>query len=406
VAYAGLLATSLGEGDEAEGAAAIDSAARLLRRLQRAQTRIAESRYSWGSLRLPSSASFRSSKTAISFSGELVEALAEHLPGGHQRPKTIEEVVRPSPGRLPLDRRRVALELEVGGIREHLADVALGPPEDRRLGEIRRRRHVGRARREHVPDGSLRRPAADRDQPAFATDARHLICRAAVAWRKHVTEGGEDAVEARALERQLLGVALDPLDLDSSGLRFAASGVEEFWREIEARHVGTGARRGQRGVARAARDVEDAHPGLDPGAADDALADAADQLRKRRVIACLPDRTLPLLELLHRRLSARHPLSLRGRAPLAVRGNYVRSPAFSPSPWLRTRRVTLSRTLRRLRIGQGATKRTRLRPRRRRLDRRPECLPRLGEDAHVHVESRAEPVATIYDVRSDRAARR
>src|SRR5918996_2956953 len=97
-----------------------------------------------------------------------IEALAEELPRGHHRAEPVHEEVQEAVERLPLDGRRVTLELEAGCGRKHLPNVVLRSPQDRRRGEVRRWRQVGGRRAEDVTDGSFRCPAADGDRSPLA----------------------------------------------------------------------------------------------------------------------------------------------------------------------------------------------------------------------------------------------
>ena len=112
-------------------------------------------------------------------------------------------------------------------------------------------------------------------------------------------ERREDAVERVVGERKLLGVRLDPFDLDPGRRGLPPPAFEQLGNEIEPGHLGAGARCGKRGVAGAASDVEHVHAARDGGAVDDVLADILDVLRQRSVVARRPDRALPLDELVH-----------------------------------------------------------------------------------------------------------
>jgi hypothetical protein len=155
-------------------------------------------------------------------------------------------------------------------------------------------------RAEHVSCGSLGRPARDCDHSALATGARHLVGGPLVPRSEHVPERGEDAVERIVRERQLLGISLDPFDIDAFSRGLLAATVEQLRNEVEAGHASAGASGGDGRVAGTAGDVEDVHAGLDSGARDDELADVGNVRRKRRVVAGGPHRALALLELLHR----------------------------------------------------------------------------------------------------------
>jgi len=67
-----------------------------------------------------------------------------------------------------------------------------------------------------------------------------------------VPEGREHAVERIVGERQLLGVALDELDLDARGGGLLAPRVEQLRRQVEPGHLRAGPGRRQGRVARAA----------------------------------------------------------------------------------------------------------------------------------------------------------
>ncbi len=95
--------------------------------------------------------------------------------------------------------------------------------------------------------------------PGSSTRASSL---AAFAWSganiepKIETAASNDAV----LERQVLGVALDELDLGSGLGGALARDVEQARRDIEPGHLRAGECRRDPSVARAARDVEERRP--------------------------------------------------------------------------------------------------------------------------------------------------
>jgi hypothetical protein len=162
---------------------------------------------------VPSVASLRSRKGRGHLLGKLGEAISQQLARGHHRAEAREEVLREAVGRVPLDRRRVALELQLAGRGEQVAHVIviLGAPEEGRLGEVRRRGHVRGAGAEHVAGRPLGRPAADRDQAAAAADPPQLVRGASVARREHVAERREDAIEAAVPEESLSDEAREAL---------------------------------------------------------------------------------------------------------------------------------------------------------------------------------------------------
>jgi hypothetical protein len=99
-----------------------------------------------------------------------------------------------------------------------------------------------------------------------------------MARREHVPEGREDAVEAVVGERKLLGVALDPLDLDPCGLGPGATGLKQFRRRVKASDMSARASRRKGSVAGSAGDVKHRHPRVDARARYDPLTHVADQL--------------------------------------------------------------------------------------------------------------------------------
>ena len=66
---------------------------------------------------------------------------------------------------------------------------------------------------------------------------------------------------------RLLGVGLDPVELEPGGVRAAAARVQQFGCQIARGHLRPGAGGGQRGIAGAGGDVEHAYVGPMPAAA-------------------------------------------------------------------------------------------------------------------------------------------
>jgi hypothetical protein len=98
--------------------------------------------------------------------------------------------------------------------------------------------------------------------------------------REHGAEGRDHAVEAFVGERQVLSVALDPLDVDGR-LGGASPGVlEELGREVQADDFRPAERSGDGDVASRARpDVQQVETGTDVDAIEDDCADGLDQPR-------------------------------------------------------------------------------------------------------------------------------
>jgi hypothetical protein len=98
-------------------------------------------------------------------------------------------------------------------------------------------------------------------------------------------EARQHVVEAPVLERQLLGVGGDPLDLHIRRGGAVAAGDEELRREVGGDHPGAPARGGNGSVAPAGRDVENLVAGHDAGARHHPLADVLDELSDQRIVA-------------------------------------------------------------------------------------------------------------------------
>ena len=117
------------------------------------------------------------------------------------------------------------------------AHVRLVPPQRRRRGVRRRLRHPGptalRTRPMWLCGVQLIRPIVP---PGRVTRTASLR-RDLVAGSELDAERREHHVEAAVLERQVLGVALDPVDLDAGGGGALASAVEQLGREVEAGHA-------------------------------------------------------------------------------------------------------------------------------------------------------------------------
>jgi hypothetical protein len=90
-----------------------------------------------------------------------------------------------------------------------------------------------------------------------------------VVGREHRADRGDDDVERRVLERQVLGVSLDPCDRDADGLRPAPARVEQLRRQVARRDVRAGLRRRDRRVRGAGGDIEDAHARADAAGRDE-----------------------------------------------------------------------------------------------------------------------------------------
>jgi hypothetical protein len=114
-----------------------------------------------------------------------------------------------------------------------------------------------------APEEALGRPGGGDDRAAAAADARQLARGLLVVRGEHVPERRQDAVEAAVGEREPFGVALHPLDRQPVGLRLRAPLLEQLGDQVKSGHAGAGSRRGTRGVAGTAGDVEHLHARAD-----------------------------------------------------------------------------------------------------------------------------------------------
>lgn len=115
--------------------------------------------------------------------------------------------------------------------------------------------------------------------------------------REHATKHGDDDVEALVLDRQVLGIAFDPFNVDSRVGCKLTPGDEELWSQVDADDAASRLRGAQGCVACPACDIENVVAGRDPRSRDDALADGPElPLCDRGVVACRPARSCPLLE--------------------------------------------------------------------------------------------------------------
>ena len=100
------------------------------------------------------------------------------------------------------------------------------------------------------------------------------------------------------VERQVLGVRLNPLELHPGGLGPASAGVEHLGRQIARRDARSGLGCGDRGVARAGGDVEHSHPGTNAARLDEPWPERQKKrLDHGRVVARRPHLAVARLEL-------------------------------------------------------------------------------------------------------------
>ena len=198
---------------------------------------------------------------------------------------------------------------EVDAVAEQPAQVLLAAPQRRRLRARRRRRREGPHRAEQRADHALGRPAEQPDRAARAAHAHELVGRLLVVRREHDADRRHDDVERLVLERQVLGVGLDPLELEALRLRAPATRLQQLRRQVAGRDVRAALRGRDRGVAGAGGDVEDAHPGTDPARLDESRPDRQqERLDHGRVVTRGPHRAVAGLELGIRRWTTKLPL--------------------------------------------------------------------------------------------------
>ena len=121
------------------------------------------------------------------------------------------------------------------------------------------------------------------------------------------------ASKRRVRQRDVLGVALDQVDVEALGLDAAPAAVEQRRHVVDADDVAAVAGRGDGRVAAAAGDVEHAPAGLRVDGVDERVGDGLDQRRDGVEVAARPHRLLALLDLAQvgrrrRRLGDRHRL--------------------------------------------------------------------------------------------------
>ena len=166
-----------------------------------------------------------------------------------------------------------------------LHDV-LDPPLDRRRNALRARDELVEEA-EHPAGEPVRHPVRHARRCSPAASTRNSSSRDTLGPRReHRAEDRRGAVEAVVLERQLLGVGLDPLESTPSAAARSLPALHQLRREVGG-HDARALRGGeQREVARARADVEHLLPGRDRARVEQrpALAGSVSSL-DRRVVA-------------------------------------------------------------------------------------------------------------------------
>ena len=115
---------------------------------------------------------------------------------------------------------------------------------------------------------------------------------------EHRPDRGHDHVERFVVEGQVLGVGLDPFELDALGSRSGAARLEQLRGQVASGHLGARLGRRDRSVAGAGGDIEHLHAGADPRSLDEPGAERQQEgLDHRRVIAGGPHLPVACLEL-------------------------------------------------------------------------------------------------------------
>jgi hypothetical protein len=125
-----------------------------------------------------------------------------------------------------------------------------------------------------------------------------------VARRELDAERGKDAIERAVLERQLLGVALEPLDLYAELDCAPARRREQLRCQVEGGGVRAGHRSAKRNVSRAGRDVEPVRFDSDPVEQMRRRHGVRDRLRNCGVVARGPGGAMDALQVVQ--LDRRH----------------------------------------------------------------------------------------------------
>jgi hypothetical protein len=163
-------------------------------------------------------------------------------------------------------------------IAEQLAQPWSATPLDRG-SRASRGWHIPRRQAKDVAYGARGRPVRHSDRAAGPANAQQLIGGALLIGREHRPEAGEHNIERAILEREVLSVALNPLDLQALGLRTLLCARQERSNEVTAGRRCAPARRSQRRVPSTTRNIQHALTGphidlLAQQLADDQLLDA------------------------------------------------------------------------------------------------------------------------------------
>ena len=199
-------------------------------------------------------------------------------------------------------RRRLVAEDEVlalgrdGCLRaEQGVEMRPVAPQGRRL-HPRRRRDVCAEGLEQMADEAVRRPVGEADLSARAADARQFVGGPLLIRREHDAEGRQNDVEAGVREGQRFGVGLPERDRQAVGLGTLPAALEQR-ADIVGRHdVAESAGGGERRIAVAGGDVEDALVAAQVDGLAQRFADDLQRGADHRIVAGAPGDLLAALD--------------------------------------------------------------------------------------------------------------
>ena len=175
-------------------------------------------------------------------------------------------------------------------------------------------------------------PDREREAAARAQDAAHLAQRRRRVALEHVAEAREDAVDARVVQLEPLGVEHAELDVREPELLAARRAASTMFgeRSLEiSRPASPEARGGEEArLARARGELEDRLPGLRVEPVDEPLADLAGRLLEQ-VAAPVPARGHLLPELVVRAPPRARGYSARSSASSSGEGSHSPAAAFA-----------------------------------------------------------------------------
>ena len=126
-----------------------------------------------------------------------------------------------------------------------------------------------------------------------------------MVWREHRAVDARHRIERRVAERQVLGVALDEVDREPLRPGALATAFEQRRDVVGAGRAAAEPCGGDRCVAAAGRDVEDAPARVQIGGVDEALGGGDDRGRDLGEVAARPDGLLLGLDCLE--VDGAHP---------------------------------------------------------------------------------------------------